>query len=130
MKSIKYILAVFTFIMFSCQLFSQQRTEMKAYYDSKNVIINEDGRSVSNFKIVADEIQVSDLKEKAKNFQSIFILVIDEGKDEEGKYGCKITFLQPAESTFLIKMLGGLGIYKIVAGNEEYSLNDFIINKK
>jgi len=130
MKSTKQLLTVIVLLLVSCQLFSQQRAELKAYYDTKNVIISEDGKSVSNFKIVADEQQVSDLKEKAKNFQSIFTFIIDEGKDEEGKYGCKITFLQPADSTFLIKMLGGLGIYKIVAGNDEYSLNDFINNNK
>ncbi|MCX6258849.1 MAG: hypothetical protein NTW49_13275 [Bacteroidia bacterium] len=126
MKNIRLFPLIVLFLALSGQSFSQQRGEMKAFFQTKNVITVENGKSVSNFQLLADQKQLAAVKESIKNFQSIFTMIIDEENNAEGKYDCKMTFLQPADSSFLMKMLGGMGILKIICGTDEYAINDFL----
>ena len=125
------ILVVGFLILFSANLFSQEKNDIIIYFENTEDVFSIEGeKTISTFSLKADEVQLDYIKEIALRKEKILDLIISETLNKSGNYECSLKFKYKADIVYLHKMFLTFEVDKFHYNNSIYNLDQFLTTVK
>ncbi|MBT3208913.1 MAG: hypothetical protein HN704_18505 [Bacteroidetes bacterium] len=125
------ILTVSFLILFSANLFSQEKNEIVAYFENTQDVLSVDGETaLSSFYLKVDEVQLDVIKMKAQRHINGYELTVSETLNKDGNYECSLTFKFKADMAYLHKTFLFFEVAKFQYNNTLYNLDQFLSTVK